>query len=55
VNLYWLVKEVEDGKRETIIVHLPFEVKDTESYAMQNDPMRMFWNSCVRLEVDEVL
>ena len=55
VNLYMLVKEVEADRRETIVVHPPSVVKDTETYAMQNDPIRVFWNICVRVEPNKVL
>ena len=55
MNLYMLVKEVEEGKMKTFLIHPPFVVKDTKTHAMQNDPMRVFWNSCVRLETNEVL
>jgi hypothetical protein len=49
-----MVKEVEEGKRETIVVHPPSVVKDTETYSMKNDPMRVFWSSCVRVETNDV-
>jgi phage/plasmid-associated DNA primase len=55
VNLYRLVKEVEEGIRQTIVVHPPSVVKDTETYAMQNSPMRVFWDTCVCVETNDVL
>ena len=55
VNLYRSVKEVEEGKWKTIVVHPPSVVNDIVTYAMRNDPMRVFQICCVRLEKNEVL
>ena len=55
VNLRKLVSEVDAGKRAHIIVHPASVVKDTQTYGMQNDPMKMFWDCCIRPDENSVL
>jgi hypothetical protein len=54
-NLHRLVSEVANGKREHIIVHPVSVVKDTETYGVENDPFKLFWECCIRPEPDNVL
>jgi len=46
-NLHRLVLEVANGKRKEIIVHPPSLVTDNETYGVENDPLKLFWECCI--------
>ncbi len=54
-NLHRLELKVANGKREHIIVLPVSMVKDTETYGVENDPFKLFWECCIRPEPDSVL
>jgi len=53
-NLHRLVSEVANGKREEIIAHSPSVVKDAETYGVENDSFKLFWECCICPEPDSV-